>query len=149
MPPPVGYGFSDEFDYQQTIIAFKALLIETIRTNEFIQFAPVLPKEDQAVMFMTSIDLSGGGELIYTALDHRAGSFGITFRLGFQPCTSQVCPDNYLVIDTARTLGTLAPGSYAAYRAELLPYQSSVIPDDSVRFTVYAVTGIDQCSGRL
>lgn len=145
VPPPVGYGFSDEFDYYQTSASFKNLVTETIRTNEFIQFAPVLPRENQPITFKTSIFFTGGQllyQLLYATLDHQAGSLYIGFRLEYQPCTSQVC--SAILIDTAITLGTLPPGSYRAFRSEYLPVQSWAPATDSVFFTVYAAAGIEQ-----
>jgi hypothetical protein len=140
----VGYGFSDEFDYFQTSAAFKGLLTQTIRTNEFIQFSPILPRENQPITFKTSIILNGGAQLLGATLDHQAGSAYIGFRLTYQPCTSQVCPSVFLILDSALTLGTLPPGSYKAYRSEYLPIQSWAPPTYSVFFTVYATVDVEQ-----
>jgi hypothetical protein len=63
IPPPVGFGFTDEFDYSQTFTAFEFLLQETIRHQEYLQFMPVLPRNDQDIHLKTSIDISGGATL--------------------------------------------------------------------------------------
>jgi hypothetical protein len=145
LPPPVGYGFGDDLDlYSGSLSLFEELLEETIRRREFVQFMPVLPYEDDEISLKSAIDVSGGAELLFAAVDVQESLNLIHLYLTYLPCTSQACPSLYLIVDTTVSVGTLTPGRYTAYRYEInyLINEPTGIsaPTDSVRFTVYSST---------
>ncbi len=141
IPPPVGLGFSSDFDYNLTLESFESLIEQTIQSEEMIQLIPVLPKEGQNIRFKTSINLSGGATLNDVVLEMGKSSNIINYTLSFTPCTSEVCPAIFLIVDTTVALGELKAGEYTAYRYEINYLinepQGLFAPDDSVSFTVY------------
>lgn len=148
-PPPVGLGFSDEFQYARTASAFSLTLRHIIRTNEYLSIAPMLAVPGDSLVLRTSIDLSGGATLdnVTATVDPSRNRLGM--RLVYTPCTG-ACPDNYVILDTSATVTSLGPGTYMAYRYKentLLgaPYAP---PDDSVRFTVYEPVHVSASSKR-
>ncbi len=140
-PPPVGLGFSSEFDYSTSLSAFTSLLSQTLREHEFLGVAPLLPRTGVPLVFATAIDLSGGATLDHVSVQAYQSTNRVTMELIYTPCTG-VCPYLYLVKDTSATLDSLSSGTWTATRHK---YNSMInapfVPaDDSVQFTVYAQT---------
>jgi hypothetical protein len=148
VPPPVGYGFSQEFTYYQTQQPFEHLIIQTIQHEEFLQFMPILPGTKDKIRFRTSIDLSGGGELNSIVVQRNDSLKRIDLVLTYTPCEG-ICPAIFIMVDTTVSVGQLAAGTYSAYRFKINTLINKVQEpgsffraDDSVRFTVYGPTEV-------
>jgi hypothetical protein len=142
-PPPTGLGFSAEFAGHELLANFEGLLASVITDNQFLQFAPVLPRSTQAITFRTLFMMGGGDVINSLAIDQPVGTNTLRFTITYTPCTG-VCPNSIRLVDTSAVLNSLPAGTYTAYRymENSLIDPPFVLPDDSVTFTVYATSAV-------